>query len=83
MDVLLYYTYEGGGRMILKSTRINRGLSTNEACKHLKIVRGTLSRYENLDRFPNNKILKRFKRVYNLSDEQIGEMFLEYFYTSM
>lgn len=65
--------------MKLRNIRKSKGITHIEACKKMKIGASTLNRYENLQRFPNNKILKRIQKFYKLTDEQISSIFLDYF----
>ena len=65
--------------MNLKNIRKSKGITYIEACKRIKIGTSTLNRYENLQRFPDNKILKRIQEFYKLTDEQILLIFLDYF----
>lgn len=65
--------------MKLKEMRINKGMTFTEACKKAKIASSSLSRYENLKRFPNNQILNRIQKIYNLSNSEIADLFLDYY----
>ena len=65
--------------MNLRKIRKSKGITHIEACKKIKIGASTLNRYENLQRFPNNKILKRIQKFYKLTDEQVLSIFLDYF----
>lgn len=66
--------------MILKQKRINKGLTVNELADDIGLSISSLTRYENLHRFPNKGALKKIKEYYNLNNETLSQMFFEYFF---
>lgn len=65
--------------MLLKKIRQNKGLSLKEASKQLNISESALGRYEAKQVFPKKVYLKKIQRKYNLTNEEISNLYLDYF----
>lgn len=66
--------------MKLKELRFEKKLTLKELGKNVGIARSSLHRYETLKRFPPKDSLKLIKDFYQLSENDLSEIFLEYFY---
>lgn len=66
--------------MKLKELRQNKGMSLSEVSNQINISKSALSRYERYQRFPDPIILKKIQELYQLNDEHISMIFLDYFH---
>lgn len=71
MTIIHIMILEGGGRMILKTMRKQRGLTAKFIYSSLGIKQSTYSRYENCDRFPPVDFFIGLKKIYNLNDTEV------------
>ncbi|MFR5263991.1 helix-turn-helix domain-containing protein [Clostridium sp.] len=56
-----------------------RNDSVRKTANELGISRSAFSRYETYERFPKKEILKKIQKVYNLTNEDIATLFLNYY----
>lgn len=58
-------------KLTLKAARVNRNLTQEQAAMKLGITEKTLFNYEQGLTFPNNEIIKKMLRLYELNYENI------------
>jgi len=58
-------------KMTLKAARVNKNLTQKEAAEKLDISESTLFNYEKGKTFPNNEVIKKITKLYNLSYDNI------------
>ena len=61
----------GFKKISIKAARIDKGLSQLESAEALGVARGTLSKWENGQSYPDVTFLDKFAELYEISRDQL------------